>query len=56
MYSDIINPFLFAGMGVSLSSIHIPFPHELAEGLNIHKVPFSLASSDYQSFSNSSES
>jgi len=56
MYSEIMNPFLFAGIGLSQSKILIPFPHELAEGLKIHKVPFSFASSDNQSFSNSSES
>lgn len=39
MYSDMMNPFLFAGIRVSQSSILIPFPHELADGLKIHRVP-----------------
>jgi len=51
-----INPFLLAGIGVSLSRIRIPLPQELAEGLKIHKVPAFAASSEIQSFSNSSES
>lgn len=56
MYSEIMNPFLFAGIGVSLSKIQIPFPQDEADGLKIHRVPASAASGLYQSFSNSSES
>lgn len=56
MYSEMMNPFLFAGIGVSLSKIQIPFPQELADGLKIHSVPLSFASSESQSFSNSSAS
>ena len=39
IYSEIMNPFLLAGIRVSQSSILIPFPHELADGLKIHRVP-----------------
>lgn len=56
MYSEMMNPFLFAGITVSLSKIRIPFPQELAEGLKIQSVPFSAASAESRSFSNSSES
>lgn len=44
MYSEIMNPFLFAGIGVSLSRILIPLPQELADGLKIQSVSFSAAS------------
>ena len=54
MYSEIMNPFLFAGMIVSLSRIRIPLPHELADGLKIQRVPLSAASCEALSFSNSS--
>jgi hypothetical protein len=55
-YSEIINPFLFAGIILSQSRILIPLPQELADGLKIHRVPLSIASADFLSFSNSSVS